>query len=133
MSDEAEISDEDSNRQVLVAVLDGGGDAERAAMTQELCDAGIFADQYAAGTTLEEARDHADQGDYDILVAVGPDDFAQGVVPIVDLTHGREFLDTEAFEHDRRAWLEAIPGQIRVTRECLVVGVLEILNRYQSH
>ena len=74
---------------------------------------------------------YADRRRFGAVVVAGGNEISEGQVSVKDLRLGEE-LSADAEVSDRRAWLEALPGQVTVAEGDLVATVQEILGRYDQ-
>jgi histidyl-tRNA synthetase len=116
---------------VLVTTMDKRYRADYQAMAAELRGAGISCELYVGGGGVGKQFKYADRRGFSAVVVAGEDELGRGQVSIKDLRLGQELSSGAEFQEDRRAWLEALPGQIEVPRTELVAKVREVLARYE--
>jgi histidyl-tRNA synthetase len=75
-----------SPSQVLVTMFDKGGQAEALRLAAELRAAGVRAEWYPEAAKLDRQLKYADTTGIRYAVILGPDELAQGVVTVKDLT-----------------------------------------------
>lgn len=116
---------------VLVAVVEKQYRATYQRWADQLRAAGISTELYVGSGGLGKQFKYADRRRFSAVVVAGGDEISAGQVSIKDLRLGEE-LSANAEVSDRRAWLEALPGQVTVGAEELVATVQGILDRYQQ-
>ena len=110
---------------VLVTTMDANLTDEYVKMAFELRRAGINTELYL-GTAKGFGKQvkHADQERIPLVVVVGSDEAARGVVTIKEMEQGREEAQRTG---ERAEWLRKRPGQIEVPRGDLVEAVKKLL------
>jgi len=115
---------------VLVTALDARFRADYQAMAAELRGAGIAAELYVGGGNVAKQFKYGSKRGFTVAVVAGEDELGQGEVAVKDLRLGEELSRAAEFQEDRKAWLEALPGQFTCDRSELVGKVREVLARY---
>jgi histidyl-tRNA synthetase len=116
---------------VLVAMLEPAHRAKYQRWAQELRAAGIATELYVGGGRLDKQFKYANRRRFTAVVVAGGNEIEKGEVSVKDLRLGEELSHAETMA-DRKAWLEALPGQVTVPEADLTKTVQEILARYES-
>jgi histidyl-tRNA synthetase len=105
--------------QILVTTIDGSLTDEYLAMTYELRRAGVAAEMYLGSEKgLGKQIKYADRAGIPLVVIVGSDEKAKGVVTLKDLEAGANAA--AQLSQDREQWRQLRPGQFEVSRADLV-------------
>jgi histidyl-tRNA synthetase len=132
---------------VLVTVMDKKLRKQYQTWAAELRAAGIDTELYCGGGDVGKQFKYADKRGFTVAVVAGGNEIEKGEVSLKDLRQGEELSRIAAAEAAktttagtaaadataaRKAWLQALPGQISVPRSELVSKVREILGRYEG-
>ncbi|MBL4848140.1 MAG: histidine--tRNA ligase [Planctomycetes bacterium] len=133
---------------VLIAMVEKQYRATYQRWANQLREAGIPTELYVGSGGLGKQFKYADRRQFTAVVVAGGNEIAEDQVSVKDLRLGQELSadtavsranageDEEAARTqaaaDRRAWLEALPGQVTVAEGDLTETVKGILARYQS-
>lgn len=116
---------------VLIAVVEKKYRKTYQRWADQLREAGIPTELYVGSGGVGKQFKYADRRQFTAVVVAGGNEIAEDQVSIKDLRLGQE-LSADTAVSDRRAWLEALPGQVTVAESELVTTVQEILNRYRQ-
>jgi histidyl-tRNA synthetase len=113
---------------VLVTVMDRPRLAEYQKIAAELRQADISTELYIGKKGIGVQTKYADKRGITVAVIAGEDEFNNNEVTLKDLRLGSK-LATEITDRDK--WRIDQPAQIQISRDKLIEGVKDILNRYK--
>jgi len=134
---------------VLIAMVEKKYRATYQRWADQLREAGIPTELYVGSGGLGKQFKYADRRQFTAVVVAGGNEIAEDQVSVKDLRQGQELSEVnqvselasegasaedkaQAARADRKAWLEALPGQVTVAESELVSTVQGILDRYRS-
>ena len=115
---------------VLIAMVEKQYRATYQRWADQLREAGIPTELYVGSGGLAKQFKYADRRQFTAVVVAGGNEIAEDQVSVKDLRLGQE-LSADTAVSDRRAWLEALPGQVTVAESELVATVQGVLERYR--
>jgi histidyl-tRNA synthetase len=101
--------------------------ADYFAMAAELRGAGVRAEVYLGGSGMRAQMKYADKRGAPLVVIVGGDERAKGVVTVKDLKLGAEMSKSIT---DNEEWRKGRPAQIEAARGDLVATVKGMMANY---
>jgi histidyl-tRNA synthetase len=116
---------------VLIAMVEKRYRSTYQGWADQLREAGIPTELYVGSGGLGKQFKYADRRQFTAVVVAGGNEIAEDQVSVKDLRQGQE-LSADTAVADRKAWLEALPGQVTVAQSELVSTVQGILDRYRA-
>lgn len=116
---------------VLIAMVEKKYRSTYQRWADQLREAGIPTELYVGSGGVGKQFKYADRRQFTAVVVAGGNEIAEDQVSVKDLRLGQE-LSADNAVADRKAWLEALPGQVTVAESELVATVQGILDRYRG-
>jgi histidyl-tRNA synthetase len=123
----AEQGEQASEGPIVILALEADRMADYFAMAAELRGAGVRAEVYLGGSGMRAQMKYADKRGAPLVVIVGGDERAKGVVTVKDLKLGAEMSKSIT---DNEEWRKGRPAQIEAARGDLVATVKGMMANY---